>query len=91
MLCLGRKKDQVLWIGDARVQVLEIREGSVRLGITAPQEVAVVRQEVLDRPRSRTRAGNQAAQGMKVVTRRRTSEASAGAVPAPDPAQGGTA
>lgn len=49
MLCLTRAKDESIVIGDATVMVLEFLTGKrVRLGITAPREVPVHRQEVFD-------------------------------------------
>lgn len=49
MLCLSRKKSESIVIGDdITVMVVEIRGDKVRLGITAPKEVSVHRQEVHD-------------------------------------------
>lgn len=50
MLVLSRKKDQVVCIGDdIEVKVIEIRNGTVRLGITAPKQVEVDRLEIRER------------------------------------------
>ena len=47
MLVLSRKKDEQLVInGDVIVTVLEVRGRSVKLGIEAPPEVPVHREEV---------------------------------------------
>ena len=47
MLVLSRKKDEVIVIGDnVRIMVIEIRGDKVRLGIEAPKEVSVHREEV---------------------------------------------
>lgn len=46
MLVLSRHKDEQIWIGDVCVRVLEIRKGKVRLGIDAPKDVVVDRDEV---------------------------------------------
>lgn len=47
MLVLTRKKEEKILIGeDVIVQVLEIRGDKVRLGITAPRELRVDREEV---------------------------------------------
>lgn len=47
MLVLSRKQNESLMIGDnIEVIVLEIREGNVKIGIKAPKEVPVHRQEV---------------------------------------------
>ena len=48
MLVLARQKDQSIVIGDdVVVTVLEIRGDVVRLGVDAPREVQVRRQELL--------------------------------------------
>jgi len=47
MLVLSRKKNESVIIGnDVTVTVLEFRGDKVRLGITAPKEVSVHREEV---------------------------------------------
>ena len=47
MLVLSRKKDEKIVIGDnITVMVIEIRGDKVRLGIEAPREVSVHREEV---------------------------------------------
>jgi carbon storage regulator len=49
MLVLSRKKDEKIVIGDnISVMVIEIRGDKVRLGIDAPKDVTVHRQEVYD-------------------------------------------
>lgn len=48
MLVLSRKKNESIRIGDdIKVKVLDIRGGHVRLGIVAPMDVPVMRQELL--------------------------------------------
>ncbi len=50
MLVLSRKTNESLVIaGDIRVKVIEIKGGSVRLGIEAPAEIPVHRAELLAR------------------------------------------
>ncbi len=50
MLILTRKAGEVLLIGsDITVTVLEVRGKQVRLGIRAPQEVPVLREEIYRR------------------------------------------
>ena len=50
MLVLTRKKDESIIIDDNIViTVTEIRGGKIRLGIHAPENVSVVRREVLSR------------------------------------------
>ena len=50
MLILTRRTDEALKIGDnVTITVLEIRGNQVRLGVDAPREVAVHRQEIYER------------------------------------------
>jgi carbon storage regulator len=47
MLVLSRKLNESIMIGDQiEIVVLDVREGSVRLGIKAPRDVSIHRQEV---------------------------------------------
>ena len=49
MLVLSRKKDESIVINhDLKIVVVEIRGDKVRLGVEAPKEVPVHRQEVFD-------------------------------------------
>ena len=49
MLVLSRRPGEQLHIGtDIIVEVMEISGSQVRLGITAPREVPVLREELLD-------------------------------------------
>ena len=49
MLVLSRKKDEKIVIGDSiKLMVIEIRGDKVRLGIEAPRDVSVHREEVYD-------------------------------------------
>lgn len=49
MLCLSRKRDESIMIGDdIIITVLDIRGDKVRLGIAAPIEISVHRQEVYE-------------------------------------------
>jgi carbon storage regulator len=55
MLVLSRKKNESIVINnDITVTVVEIRGDKVRLGIVAPKEVPVHRQEVFDAIHGRT-------------------------------------
>jgi carbon storage regulator CsrA len=53
MLVLARRlNEKVVLPGlGVTVQVLEVRRGTVRLGITAPPEVTVLREEMVGKPR----------------------------------------
>lgn len=46
MLVLSRKLNESLFIGDHQVVVVDIRGDKVRLGIVAPKDVPVHREEV---------------------------------------------
>lgn len=49
MLVLTRRESETLYIGDnVVVTVLSIKGNQVRIGITAPREVNVARQELLE-------------------------------------------
>ncbi len=55
MLVLSRKKNESIVINnDVTVTVIEIRGDKVRLGIVAPKEVSVHRQEVYEAIHGRT-------------------------------------
>ena len=50
MLILTRKIGESLMVGDdVTVTVLEVNGGQVRIGIKAPRDIAVHREEVFDR------------------------------------------
>lgn len=52
MLVIRRKKgERILLSGNIVLEVLDVVEGRVKLGITAPPEVDIVREEVLLRQR----------------------------------------
>jgi len=53
MLILTRKKGESIAIGDnIQIQVLNVKGGQVRIGIEAPREVRVNREERVDVPGS---------------------------------------
>jgi carbon storage regulator len=54
MLVLTRKLGQKIFIPsiNAVIEVVEIKGNTVRLGISAPREVSIVREELLDRMRA---------------------------------------
>jgi carbon storage regulator len=49
MLVLSRQKDESIMIGDdVEITIVDVRGDKVRLGITAPKEIAVHRKEVYE-------------------------------------------
>ena len=46
MLVLGRREEEGIFIGDYYVRVLEIRKHEVKLGIVAPKDVNIRREEL---------------------------------------------
>lgn len=54
MLILSRNCDEVICVGDSiRITVLEIRGNKARIGIDAPKDVKIVREEILNRGEER--------------------------------------
>jgi carbon storage regulator len=50
MLVLGRRPDEAIVIdGITRIVIIEVKGQTVKLGITAPREVRVLRSELQDR------------------------------------------
>jgi len=71
MLVFTRRKRQTIRIGDGiEVQVLRIGRDGVRLGVVAPPEVAVHRQEVYDQIREANRLAAGVPQDVSLVARR---------------------
>ncbi len=54
MLCLTRRIEESIFVGDSEVKVLALGHGRVRLGITAGNEVSIDRAEVRNRKRGIT-------------------------------------
>jgi carbon storage regulator len=64
MLVLTRKPGQSIMIGDGvEVQVLSVAGEKVRLGITAPRDVSIFRNEVYDRIESESGDGDDVDEG----------------------------
>ena len=54
MLVLSRQRDESIMIGDdVVITIVDIRGDKVRLGIEAPQDIPVHRQEVYERDQAR--------------------------------------
>ena len=64
MLVLTRKPSQSIMIGDGvEVQVLSVSGEKVRLGITAPRDVSIFRNEVYDRIESESESESRSGSG----------------------------
>ena len=62
MLILTRRAGETVMIGsDVTITVLGVKGNQVRIGINAPKEVAVHREEIFERIQSEQSAGNGAA------------------------------
>lgn len=49
MLCLSRKPGERIFVGpDITITVVEIKRGVVRIGIDAPTQVTIIREELAD-------------------------------------------
>lgn len=50
MLVITRKKDESILIGDdIEVKIVKIEDGSVKLAISAPKDINILRKEILDK------------------------------------------
>ena len=69
MLVLSRKKGQSIVIGDnIEITVVEIQGDMVRIGINAPREVAIHRQEVFDQIAAENQQAQQS-EGLQIKLR----------------------
>ena len=49
MLILSRKLDEAIWIGDnVKIKIMGIEKGTVKIGIEAPSDITILRQELKD-------------------------------------------
>jgi carbon storage regulator len=61
MLVLTRKPGEGIWIGDdIRIRLLEVKENQVRIGISAPEDKTILRDEVYERVRAANLEASQA-------------------------------
>ncbi len=59
MLILTRKSGETITIGEnIQIRVLGVKGGQVRIGVDAPREVSVNREEVFERVRAEKSEGN---------------------------------
>lgn len=50
MLVITRRKDESLLIGDdIEIKIVKVEDGSVRLAISAPRDINILRKEVFER------------------------------------------
>ena len=71
MLVLSRQSDETIVIGDnIRVTIVEVRGDKVRIGIEAPRDVSVHRQEIYDAIRRDAQSGVKAAEAVQLTDRR---------------------
>ena len=62
MLVLSRQSDETIIIGDnIRVTIVEVRGDKVRIGIDAPRDISVHRQEIYDAIRREAEPGGKPA------------------------------
>ncbi|SFM37933.1 carbon storage regulator CsrA [Pelosinus propionicus] len=69
MLILTRKKNETLRIGDdILVTIVDVQGDQVRLGITAPKDVSILRQELYEAVRASNTQAAQTVQNIDVLT-----------------------
>lgn len=50
MLVITRKKDESVLIGDdIEIKIVKVEDGSVKLAISAPKDITILRKEILDK------------------------------------------
>jgi carbon storage regulator len=68
MLILSRKKNEILRIGDdILLTIVDVQGDQVRLGITAPRNVQILRQELYEAVRDSNTQAAQTVQNVEVL------------------------
>ena len=50
MLVISRKKDESILIGDdIEIKIIKVEDGTVKLAISAPRDITILRKEVLEK------------------------------------------
>lgn len=67
MLALTRETNESVYIGNIRVMIVRVSGNKVRLGIEAPAEVKILREELVGRPRRDAYVGRRAQVSRRAV------------------------
>jgi carbon storage regulator len=69
MLILTRKKDESIIInGNIQIQIISIEEGKVKIGIEAPKDIEIFRNEVFDKIQSSNVEAAQTKSGVRILS-----------------------
>jgi carbon storage regulator len=86
MLVMSRKRDEVIVIGDRiRIRVLRVGTDGVRLGVIAPPELSVHRQEIYELIVKANRSAASSPAGLQTMASQLRLQATR---PSPGPSQG---
>lgn len=66
MLVLSRRTDESIVAGDVRFTILAVDGGQVKVGIEAPRDVVILREELL--PEQEARGGSQELRSLVTAT-----------------------
>lgn len=69
MLVLSRKVSQQILIGsDIRITIVKVERNQVRIGIEAPRDVTILRDELIEGHEASSNSNSQPDRGLEVVT-----------------------
>lgn len=69
MLILTRKKEESIIInGNIHIQIISIEEGKVKIGIEAPKDIEIFRNEVFEKIQSSNIEAAQTKSGVKILS-----------------------